>query len=464
MVPGGMRDWICSVSFHGDLRFRDGRKDKRRTCLVVRMLRLWNSHRLAERLPNSTLSCRHFMLQELGHLNITDNPSVPLIESLAAAIKPVISTFDVRRVPVIDNSGIRFESGPLIVHSSEGIGLSDVSINTVAAIIECHEILTIDALRGSYARIEAIKLADKATKGANPQAAVDMTTGFIVARTSALTIEEVAAEVARLNSITNSQQWPDAVAILSAGLINYTAHFPDREEGGDFFLHAKELLNSDMPPAPMCVYLMVRGMGARTINKVVSLVIVRVAIFEPGTQVPDYRLLLEGVPRHGLPKETYQSNLAGRLTAMSVDQEIGLRLNFDVFYLESAGKSLGSIQFVDWQDGGVLIVRGKFPILPFFLCLKQVLPDIPLEHMRHISGTDKSVSYVLPITRIHFIQILKRFEQMSANIRIKPYTPKLLIQKMGDEGVSSPFISRLMVGVMEMRDAVHITEIGRAHV
>lgn len=398
------------------------------------------------------------MWQESNLLNVTDNASVPLTESLAVAIKPALSTFEIRCAPVIDNSGVRFETGPLIVHSPAALGLSDVPINAVAAIIECHETLTIEGLRESYARIESIKLADKATKGAKPQAAVDMTTGFIVARTSALTIEEVAAEVARLNSITSSQQWPDAVAILSAGLINYTAHVPGREEGGDFFLHAKGLLNSATPPASMYVHLMVRGMGARTLNKVVSLVIVRVAIFEPGIGVPDYRLLLEGVPRHGLPEQTYQLNLASRLTAMSVRQEIDLRLNFEVFHIESAGKSLGSVQFVDWQDGGVLIVRGEFPILPFFLCLKQVLPTIPFDHMQYIAGADQSVSYVLPITRIHFIQILKRFEQQSANVRIKPHTPKLLIQQTGDEGVSSPFISRLMVGVMEMRDAVHTVE------
>lgn len=391
-------------------------------------------------------------------MNATDKANVPLIESLALAIKPAISTFEVRRAPVIDNSGVRFEAGPLIVYSPAARGLSDVPIDTVAAVIECHETLTIENLRKSYARIESIKLADKATNGAKPQAAVDMTTGFIVARTSALTLEEVAAEVARLNSITSSQQWPDAVAILSIGLINYTANVPGREEGGDFFLHAKELLNSNMPPASMYVHLMVRGMGARTLNKVVSLVIVRVAIFEPGVGVPDYRLLLEGVPRYGLPEITYQLNLAGRLTAMSVRQGMDLRLNFEVFHIECAGKPLGSVQFVDWQDGGVLIVRGEFPILPFFLCLTQVLPSIPFDHMQYFPGAEQSVSYVLPITRIHFIQILKRFEQQSANIVIKPYTPKLLIQRIGDEGVSSPFITRLMVSVMEVRDAVHTVE------
>ena len=46
-VPGGARDWILRVSFHGVLRFRDGREDKRRTSLVMRTLHQWNTHRVS---------------------------------------------------------------------------------------------------------------------------------------------------------------------------------------------------------------------------------------------------------------------------------------------------------------------------------------------------------------------------------------------------------------------------------
>lgn len=392
-------------------------------------------------------------------MNFRDDTNVPLTESLISAIKVVVPTFEVRAAPVADNSGIRFASGPLIVHSAPAIGLAEVPIDTVAAVIECHETLTIEGLRQSYARIEALKLADKRTTGATPEAAVDMTVGFIVARDSALSIEQIAKEVARLNSETPSQQWPDAVALLTSGLVNYTAHIPGRDEGGDFFLHAKGLLDSKTPPASMYVYLMVRGMGPLTFSKVISLLIVRIALFEPGINVHDYRLLLEGVPRHGLPAETYQLNLASRFVAMSASQGASLRLNFEIFNIESSGKQLGSIQFVEWQDGGVLVVRGNFPILPFFICLMQVSPGIPFEHLQYFGKPGGlSVSYVLPINRVHFYKILNAFERQSANIRVKRHAPKLLIQQTGDEGVASPFVSRLMVGVMEVRDAVHTSE------
>lgn len=371
-------------------------------------------------------------------MNLRDDTDVLLSDSLIAAMKVVVPIFEVRVVTVTDNGGTRFAPGPLIVHSAAAAGLPEVPIDTVAAVIECHETLTIEGLRRSYANIEAFKLAEKRNKGATPEAAVDMTVGFIVARTSALSIEEIAREVARLNSETPSQQWPDAVALLTSGLVNYTAHIPGRVEGGDFFLHAKDLLDSKSPPASMYVCLMVRGMGLLTFNKIISLLLARVAVFEPGIDIPDYRFLLEGIPRHGLPEKTYQLNLSNRFVAMSASQEARLRLNFEIFHIESSGKPLGSIQFVELQDGGLLVVRGEFPILPFFICLLQVTPGIPFEHLQYFGGPGGglSVSYVLPINRVHFYKILNTFEHQSANIRVKRHSPKLLVQQTGNEGVS----------------------------
>lgn len=395
-------------------------------------------------------------------MNVIDDLDVSLSESLVAVITPFLSTFEARVAPIVDNHGARFEAGPLIVHSSAACGLPEVPINAVAAVIECHENLTIDLLRESYARIEAIKLADKITTGPRPEAAVDMTAGFIVARTCDHSIEDIAAEAARLNAVTTSQQWPDVIAVLSAGLINYTAEVPGSDHSGDFFLQAKDLLDSNIPTPSIYVHLMIRGSGTLTLKKVTSLLTARVAIFEPGIDVPDYRLLLEGVPRHGLPAETYQPNLTNRLVALSAQQGASIKLNLEEFKIESAGKGLGSIQFLDWQDGGVLIVRGEFPMLPFFIHLKQVAPGIPFEHMQYFGRPGNlCVSYVLPISRVHFLKVLNLFERQSINIRVKPHSPKLLIQKVADEGVSTPFVSRLMVGVMDMRDAVHASEADR---
>jgi hypothetical protein len=378
---------------------------------------------------------------------------LPLKESMIKALKPVIGTFDARVVPIIEYGSSPIESGLIVIHSDLAAKSPYAPIDTVAAVIDCHEVLTLDGLRESYRRLEALKLATKSAAGATVNAVVDMTTGFIIARTSDVSIEELAAEMARLNGLALSGQWPDGVAVLSTGFINYTAEIPGRGESGDFFLPAKGLAGT-MAPAAIYVSLMVRATAELTFNKLTSMVVSRVAIFQPGIAVPDYRDFLAGIPRHGIPEATYQFNLAGKLMVMSQQQIIASRLNFEALTIESGNQALGSVQFMEWQDGGVIIVRGEFPILPFFICLTKVAPGIPMSDMQYVGSDKMSVSFVLPIDRGQFLRVLGHFQAMSSNIRVKAQTAKLLVQKSGTEGASSPFVSRLMISIMEVRDAV----------
>ena len=110
---------------------------------------------------------------------------------------------------------------------------------------------------------------------------VDMTAGIIVARTSDLTLEQISSEMSRLNDAVRSHHWPDAVAVLSTGMINYSAHVPASERSGDFFLPAPPI-TARAPVPSVWVQKVIRAAADLTFNKVASLVIARVAIFEPG--------------------------------------------------------------------------------------------------------------------------------------------------------------------------------------
>jgi hypothetical protein len=191
--------------------------------------------------------------------------------------------------------------------------------------------------------------------------------------------------------------------------------------------------------------------------------VARVAIFQPGVQVSDYRELIKDMPSHAAVTQTYQFNLANTLVAMTREQAIAAQLPQDTFNIVSGKKKLGSVQYQSWQDGGVFIVRGAFPIDLFLIFLNEVVPGLSAENLQYFRGPDVQVSYVLPVNQRQFFQTLSTFERRSSNMSIQKETAKLLMQKVGDEGSSSPFVARLMFGVLEIRDSVYDNKARREH-
>jgi hypothetical protein len=63
-------------------------------------------------------------------------------------------------------------------------------------------------------------------------------------------------------------------------------------------------------------------------------------------------------------------------------------------------------------------------------------------------------SYVLPITQKHFNALLARIQNQS-NMVVRLEEPKWTIQKVADEGTKSPFIARVFMGILKLRDAVN---------
>lgn len=305
--------------------------------------------------------------------------------------------------------------------------------------------------RATSGPVKSLRKADHLEAG---EGETQMTTGFIVARNSDLTLEEISSAMDYMNSLVPSHHWPDAVAVLSAGIVNYSAHVPGSEQSGDFFLPAEA--TAKRSPAPsMWVQKVIRPVGNLAFNKVASLIVARVAIFQPGVQVPDYRGLIKDMPSHGAGTQTYQFNLANTLVAMTREQAIAARLPQDTFNIVSGKKKLGSVQYQSWQDGGVFIVRGAFPLDPFLVFLNEIIPGLSATDLQYFRGSGVQVSYVLPVNQRQFFQTLSTFERRSSNISIQKETAKILVQKIGDEGTTSPFVARLMLGVMRIRDAVY---------
>jgi hypothetical protein len=378
---------------------------------------------------------------------------IRLQDAINDLLFPLIGPFKVKTACVLDNGGQTTESYSSVVHNNSNES-GAVPVDNVAAVIDCYDVLTVEALEAAYQRIKMVKSLRKTDRPEAGKGETQMTTGFIVARNSDLTLEQISSEMGRMNSLVSSHYWPDAIAVLSTGILNYSMHVPGSERSGDFFLPAEATVKSSPVPSGL-VQKVIRPVGELTFNKIANLIIARVAIFQPGVQVPDYHQLLKDMPPQFAATQTYQFNLANTLVEMTMEQVIAAQLPPDMFNIVSGKEKLGSIQYQSWQDGGVFIVRGKFPIDPFLFFLNQVISGLSAKDLQYFRGSDIQVSYVLPVNQRQFFQTLSIFEQRSSNISIQRETAKFLAQKIGDEGTSSPFVARLMLGVMRIRDAVY---------
>jgi len=389
------------------------------------------------------------------------NTSIPLQDAVNQLLRPLIGTFKATTARVVDNSGRTTEVYVSVIHS-DGNEPGIVAVDNVAAVIDCYDVLTIETLEVAYQRIKTVKSLQKTDRPGDPDGETQMTTGIIVARNSDLTLEQISSEMGRMNSLAPSHCWPDAVAVLSLGVVNYSAHLPVSQKSGDFFLPA-EAVSASSPSPSVWVQKVIRPAGDLAFNKVASLIVARVAIFQPGVQVPDYRELIKDMPSHVAVTQTYQFNLANTLVAMTREQAIAAQLPQDTFNIVSGKKKLGSVQYQSWQDGGVFIVRGAFPIELFLVFLNEVVPGLSAGHLQYFRSPDVQVSYVLPVSQRQFFQTLSIFERRSSNMSIQRETAKLLMQKVGDEGSRSPFVARLMIGVLGIRDSVYDKKSRRDH-
>lgn len=376
----------------------------------------------------------------------------PLQALIVGHLAPLIGDLRIDVASVTDVDGQPLVKDVVVIHDSQAPANFSVPLDSVALVVECFDTLELDMLGELYERTLALKTAEKRERSpSDPLRACDMTTTIIVARDTTGTLDEIALAMARLNATTASQQWPDMIAILSMGVVSYTALLPGAATSGMYFLAAKEL---DGPAfaSPITVQLLVRPTGERTLSAVLSYATARAGVFDPSAGVSNYVALLDGLPSHGLPVATYEFDLSGHLRPLQPQQAFAARLNFESFTITSGKETLGAVKFFPRQDGAVIVVQGRFPIAPILLFLSSVCPSLTAEHTRFIPRDGLSVSYVLPISRADFLRGLTRFAERSGNIRVIRSEPNIVVQKAGDEGTSSPFVARMWAGLMEVRD------------
>lgn len=384
--------------------------------------------------------------------------SVQDAEDVAGSLNSLLNTeilkapYRAGAVRVIEGGVTAQDPSPNIVYvenASESIAAS-VNVEQVACVFHSTKMLDVNELRAGYQRIASAKRAKRVPRTHTQPWQIDTPLGIIFAIDMAEPIEKMAERMVYLNCDYPSTEWPDMVVILKRGIINYVVQFEGDPMGGDFLLPNE----ARFPVMPMYIHLFVRANETWSFNRMCALLFMQLVIFAPSPSVkfPEMNEVLKGVSRYGMNIAGYQYNLSSQLVPvpdeMLKERAPGLRhLPFRIE--DRQGNLLSHIQYIPWQEGGVLRIVGKMPLEMFLVFLGPMMKD-----SQKISRSDGEISSALPITRQQFLEMLGKFQRQS-NMIVKPEQPSWIVSKMTDEGTTTPFMARLFSGMTRLRDSAY---------
>ncbi len=335
-----------------------------------------------------------------------------------------------------------FES---LIHTSPQ-AIKRIATDNLACAIDVHEKLGLEQLRQSYEKIAHVKALAKSIVPTVSQGVpvADATMGIIFAVDLDAPIESLAEELARLNREHSYRVWPDMVVVLSRGTVNLMCQIPYKPLG-DFLPPAREMSHR---PA-MYIHVFARAHAAFALNKMCAVLFPYLYFFQPGAGLPPYKEILRDMPATGMPIAAFQFNLKGDLvsvpTSMRFDELFLFPLSFRVE--DRQGNLHAKVQYLPWQDGGVVRLQGRFPIEALLVFAGKSALSEPI-----VRYQNEQTSGVIPMSRDQFKEMANRMARQS-NLVIKPdKRPNLVVEQRGNEGTSSPFVARLFMGICEMRD------------
>jgi len=355
---------------------------------------------------------------------------------------------------IVDSNGQASASFASIVHTAfaqpPGASPDAIPADNAAAVIDVIEDLDLDSLRTAYKRIVQVKRLKKSPAPNLKVPVATLTLGMIFAKRTAVAFETIAEELQRLNAGKLGGEWLDMIAVSSVGIISYGCQFPGEAIIGDWLPPAEGAIESYIPAIYML--LTMKPAGAYTFNRLAAYLLAYLYFFSPGASIPNFNHLLEGVPKSAVVVIGYQYNLKGEIVPVP-------RQFYNDRYIPplpmrieaQTGELLATLQFLPWQDGGVLLLRGKLPLTGLIVFLGKE----PLKKAGVMKRPpDVEISYVLPITNADYTVLLQRIGRQS-NMVVRKTEPKLTIQKFANEGSSSPFFARVILGVTHLRDVIY---------
>lgn len=363
--------------------------------------------------------------------------------------------YKVASARVRDSSGTRSDFFSSVVYTaqdpSNSFGVDGIPADNTAAVIDAMDSMDLASLRAGYARIARVKRLKKAPAPyLSERPITTVTLGVLFARRSNLPLERLAQELELLNATTPDREWTDMIVVGSVGAVQYGVQFPGEDSAPGAFLPPAEGAFVNRAP-PLYIIMMMSAAGEYSFNKMISFLVGHLAIFSPGAALPSFAEVLKNVPKTAIVISGYQYNLHGALSAVPRDHYKDRYFPHPPIRIEGQnGDLLAEVKYLPWQDGGVITLRGQFPLEAL---LAMQLKDAA--GVRIIRRPDNlQISYVLPLTEAQFHDLLRRFQQRS-NMRVRRSEDRFVIQKWADEGSGSPFMARIFLGLMRMRDLVY---------
>lgn len=326
----------------------------------------------------------------------------------------------------------------------------------VACVIDVVERLDVNKMKAAYERIACAKRLKKTPVQNGPSIPrTNVTLGIILTRDAITPIETLAEELDQLNRRHIDGNWTDMVVVFSKGTINYAIQFPGERISGDFLPPAIGVTALYCPP--IYIVIVTRPTRQFTFNKMCSFIMAHLKIFSPDSKLPDWTQIVEGSQKECISGHGYQYNMSGKLLPVPEQFYNDRYIPPPPYHIKDKEQNiLSSLQFLPWQDGGVILLKGKLPLDMLLLYLdKKVLKRAGI-----IRRNDRQISYALPISKTDFLKVLERFENQS-NMFVKPDQTKIEYRELGNEGTSSPIIARLYLGILRVRDLVFSDDANR---
>jgi hypothetical protein len=410
-----------------------------------------------------TILCTNFACQPiLAFMTISDDVlaagqpvSAAAPEAVGDALNAALNRFIGNRFTaahghIVDLAEATSDQFASLVHTNPAAdGPIAAPSDSVAAVIDVHNDLTLENLRESYGRIAKAKSLTK-TPVPQGETRTNITLGVVWAARTTLPLETITDEIARLNEQTAGTRWPDMI-VVGTTIINYAVQFPSESLSGDY-LPPAEGATATSAPAVYVVAVM-RPTGAFTFNKMLAYLLGHLGIFSPGDVParPNFNEVLERVPPTAVTLYGYQYNLRGDLVPVPRQFYNDRYLAPRPFFVESQdGEPLAAIQYLPWADGAAILIHGKLPLEGLLVFFGPKVAG----RARVIRLKEGQISYVLPVTQAEFGEWLKRIQRQS-NMRVKQDPGRFVVQKLADEGASSPYMARIFIGVLHLRDQVY---------